>query len=105
MGNRKGDWKPGAKDDSSTVEAFLPVRDALAGASHSENVRHVIARVAFMNELLRDPRVAQLFQAWGKRTHLAQAAQAVASSLDTVVAATGLDHRWQLFEKEVPRLP
>ena len=80
---------------------FTPVSDSLAGATHGDNVRHAHARVAFMNELLRDKRVVELFDSWGSRRRLYGAAEVVARAGEALANAMGLNDRSQLLAHDV----
>ena len=50
----------------------------VAADTHADNLRHAHLRAHFMNALLTDPRITELFDLWGKQTGLYRAADAVA---------------------------
>jgi hypothetical protein len=81
--------------------------DGLRGGKHSDNVRHAIARVAFMNELQQHPDVAQVFERWVVRTRLKKVCEDRARSLEAIASVLGLAHRGKLvnLELEIEKLP
>lgn len=82
---------------------YHPMKDALVGSTHAENVKHVLARLAFMSVMFEDKRVNELWWDWGKYTGLNEAAGKMASAWDQVADAAGVDHRgyvWELLETE-----
>jgi hypothetical protein len=85
------------------------VIDGLRGATHSDNVRHAIARVAFMNEFQHHPDIASLFDRWIRRTRLKKACEDWARSREAIASALGLTHRGKLgefqFQTEIKKLP
>lgn len=80
---------------------YYPVKDALVGSTHAENVKHVLARLVFMSEMYLDKRVNDLWWNWGDYTGLNEAARNMATSGDQVADAKGVEHRgyvWELLE-------
>jgi hypothetical protein len=61
--------------------AEIPPVGQVAADTHADNLRHAHLRAHFMNALLRDPRVAALFDEWGTQTGLYRAADGVAREL------------------------
>ena len=79
----------------------------VAAATHADNLRHAHLRAHFMNALLTDPRITDLFDQWGKQTGLYHAAEVVARAADGVAHAAGVSH-WmepiQLDDDEADRV-
>ncbi len=74
---------------------FVPTRDALTGRT-TDHERHLIARSAFMNALLRNERVLALFEAWATRYRLREPVGRWARALDALSAHLGL--AWKIRE-------
>lgn len=70
----------------------------LAGASHAQNIRHVVARCAFLNALLSYPKVTALFTQWLGYAGTAADLRRRAAVLDRVAAQVGLQGRSQLLD-------
>ena len=78
-----------------------PVKDALVGSTHAENVKHVLTRLAFMDVMFKDKQVNDLWWNWGDYTGLNETAGNMASVGDQVAEAAGFDNRgyvWELLE-------
>ena len=63
----------------------------LAGETVADNVKHGIARSAFMSRLSGDPRAEDLWQKWGEWTGVNEAAIAVAKALEILATAAEVD--------------
>ena len=96
--------KPSLDLEDPYSRPYIRVSDSLAGATHSENFRHATMRVAFMNLFLKDARVAEIFEYWGRRKGLYKAAKAVAQAGDKLALAYGLGHRCQLLGDELQEI-
>jgi hypothetical protein len=68
-----GDHMATRRSSDLPQSAEIPPIGQVSAGTHGDNLR-----AHFMNALLRDPRVAALFDAWGKRTGLYSGADAVA---------------------------
>jgi Hypothetical protein (DUF2513) len=92
--------KEGAVDDETLPIVsgfpFVPTRDALTGRT-TDHERHLIARSAYMNALVRNERVLALFEAWTTRYRLRGLVGRWARALDALSAHLGLKHRSQLL--------
>ena len=75
--------------------------DGLRGGTHSDNVRHAIARVAFMNEFQRHPDVANCFERWIRRSRLKKVCEDWARSREAIANVIGLAHRGELLKREI----
>ena len=85
-------------DDGSWRLAYEPVYAALSGETKSENYKHVIARIALVNELCMDARIEALWQKWGGWTGTNDAVLRVAQTLEVLAEAADLEHRGALVE-------
>jgi hypothetical protein len=74
--------------------------NALAGANDGENWRHVYARQAVVEALVREPRVKAFFAHCGKQTGLTTRAKHVAVAADRLARSLALDHRRELFTQD-----
>ncbi len=90
---------PAEMSEADTTLDYVPVRDALAGSSEGENIRHMLVRVAFTNEFRLDERVEALCHEWGVRYGLESPALALAHTLESLAEATGVENRGVLLEK------
>jgi hypothetical protein len=63
------------------VDEIFECGVSLAGVTHGDNVRHEIVRSAFMNALLQDERVRDLFDTWWQRVGGPEKARAIAEVL------------------------
>ena len=55
-----------SQEESPDIEnrielGYYPVKDALVGSTHAENVKHVLARLAFMDVMFEDKQVNDLW--------------------------------------------
>lgn len=75
-----------------------PLLSGLAGKSEADNVRHVVVRVAFLNEFRQDERVEAVYHEWRVRFGLQPIALELACTLDKLAQAEGLRHRGELFD-------
>ena len=64
----------------------------ISTATHADAVRHAHLRASFMNALLRDPRITELFDTWGKETGLYTVAVAVARAAQDRARAMKVSH-------------
>jgi hypothetical protein len=79
----------------------------VAADTHADNVRHAYLRAHFMNALLTDARITELFDQWGERTGLYRAADTVALAAADFARDAKLSH-WmdpiQLADDEADRV-
>jgi hypothetical protein len=89
----------------STSSKSLPdpeaIFNALAGKNEGENWRHVHARQAYIEELVRDQRVKAAFAQWGKPPGLTKRVTQVAVVADRLARSLTLDHRRELFMRDI----
>jgi hypothetical protein len=79
---------------------FIEEMHALTGTTHAENMRHIIARIELLNCLSEDPYVIARIKTWGNDIGLIQAAEELASVLDSIAQCCGLAHRADIFYPE-----
>lgn len=70
----------------------------VAAATHADNLRHAHLRAHFMNVLLTDARITDLFDQWGTCTGLYRAADKVARAADDVARAAKVSHWTELIQ-------
>lgn len=75
--------------------------DALAGSDEGENWRHMIARGAFLEALINEPRVLTVFMQWGRQTGILNLANRIAVQADRLAQLLALTHRRDLFLKPI----
>jgi hypothetical protein len=79
---------------------FIEEMHALTGTTHTENMRHVIARIELLYLLYEDPQMIARIKTWGNDIGLIQAAEELASVLDSLAQCCGLAHRADIFRPE-----
>lgn len=79
-------------------QEIIPIRDCVAGPNHGDNIRHLIVRTAFLNQLVRDERVQELFRRWWEITGLEAAVQRVTGALDELARLASLQGRDQVLD-------
>lgn len=78
---------------------FVPQRDLLVGGP-SDQRRHVLARVALVGRLLREPLVRDAFDTWATRHGFREPLETLTTRLDTLAIEAGLSSRTALFAPE-----
>jgi len=84
--------------DEELILDYDPVMADITGASAAENVRHVIVRVAFINEFAHGDRFLAFCKRWAALCGLEEPAAAAARALEAVADELGLRSRGELFE-------
>lgn len=80
-------------EDGLHIDVPLLESDRLTGKTLGDMVRQYLVRIAFLNELMGDPRVQVRLQQWGERTGLTSAVQRYAAALDMIAQYQGLENR------------
>jgi hypothetical protein len=76
---------------------FIEEMHTLTGATHAENMRHIIARIELLNCFSENPCVIARIETWGNDIGLIQAAEEFVGVLDSIAQLCGLAHRSDLF--------
>ena len=92
LGGNLATSKDEIPNDGHRIELdYFPEKGALAGSTHADNVKHVIARQALIEILIKDERVVDLWWKWGGYTGLNEAAHNLAFAIDQVAVAAGFE--------------
>jgi hypothetical protein len=91
---------PQSHEGDPLIDVPLLESDRLTGKTLGDIVRQYLVRIAFLNELMGDPRVQVRLQQWGERTGLTNAVQRYAAALDKMAQYQGLENR---LDHRVPK--
>jgi len=72
----------------------------LTGEEMSDNERHLIARVKFLNNLSEEPRVLACYRGLADGLGISEACLEATTALDSIARALGFDHRGEMFHAE-----
>jgi hypothetical protein len=81
-----------------------PQFNTFNSTNEGEGQRYVLARTAFLEQLVKEPKIQAVFARWDKRTNLTKLAADVAGASDRLAKALGLAHRRQLSPLSVQPL-
>jgi hypothetical protein len=86
---------------SGSMRPYLAIAHELKG-SHTENVRHMIVRAAFVRELCSHPQIVAAFNIWGEETGIYAAAREYTAAADDYARMVGLGGRVDLLRGDLP---
>lgn len=93
--------RKGEPSRARVIVSRASVLPPVAGPALPEELRRWAARAAFVEELLQDARVKDLFRAWGERTGFATAWPALRATYQAQAQATHLGKRSQRLERQI----
>jgi hypothetical protein len=79
---------------------FIPIRDALAGKTQADNIRHAIVRSSFFWEFWEDENVLTLLSHWAQATGLVECGIRLACAGDCLAELVGLESRGDLYRRK-----